>query len=86
MTDQRERRPWKPVSKKRLDAIREDTGKDNPVCDYCAAEVYDMACEIISLRAASKGVPAEMTEGVRPNMRKVALYLKYIAHVLERGA
>lgn len=49
------RRPWKPLSAKRLRHIREDAEQDCPEQDYTAAEIYEMASELTKWRTWGAG-------------------------------
>lgn len=53
-------REWEPLPQRRVKAIRDDTEKDFPVQDYCAAEVYEMASELLEMRFLVAELDAEL--------------------------
>ena len=57
---ERPKREWEPLPQKRVKAIRDDTEQDCPVGDYTAAEIYEIASEVLLVRFLIAELDAEM--------------------------
>lgn len=74
----------KPLSDKRLAEIIADTAQDCPDGNYSASEIYRMAVELKWFRDTPKP-PAEPPPISPARVKKIALYLEYIAWRMRRG-
>lgn len=77
------RRPWTPLRLRVVRSIRADTEQDCPAGNYCAADVYRLASEVLERR--ERMAPKPICERIGQRLRQRRTELRYsFDHLAER--